>query len=537
MKKFFFAVMITIVTLASCKKDDSDGGIKVTGGQINQTVYADENKGASEVTFETTGSWTSRITEGTSATRSEAIWISITPASGNVAGNYTIKISLLDNYTGADRTATITITCNGNPINIIVKQKATTEKGEVPRPEVGVTGIWVNKEELTLIAGDTETLTATVTPEDATNQKVTWTSTNEAVATVDQSGKVNAISEGTAKISVTTDDGGKTAACNVIVKAATVPVSGVRIDKDQITLTAGETETLTATITPDNATNKKVTWASSNTAAATIDQDGKVSAVSEGTAAITVTTEDGGKSATCHVLVKAATVPVTSVSLNKEVINLTVGDTETLTAVITPENATNKGVAWSSNNPGVATVENGKITAIAVGKTTISAITDDGGKVANCSITVADQNLSVEINGLTWATRNVGEAGQFVANSWDYGGYYTFEEAQNACPSGWRTPTKGELESLVNAGSVWATVNGITGRRFGSGSNTIFIPAAGWLSWNGTIQNQGMYGWCWSSTILDYGTLGYFLYFRSSHVTASDYSDRQDHLSVRCVHK
>ena len=171
---------------------------------------------------------------------------------------------------------------------------------------VSVTGVSLNKDSLNLYVGDNETLTATVEPTDATNQKVTWSSSAESVATVDANGVVAAVAPGTATITVTTEDGGKTATCAVTVNAATVPVTGVTLSQTQASLYSNRTPntlTLTATVAPDDATNKAVTWTSSNSTVATVDANGKVTAVGAGEATITVTTEDGNKTATCAVTV------------------------------------------------------------------------------------------------------------------------------------------------------------------------------------------------------------------------------------------
>ncbi|MGP1460068.1 MAG: Ig-like domain-containing protein, partial [Bacteroides sp.] len=154
------------------------------------------------------------------------------------------------------------------------------------------------------------TLTATVAPANATNKKVTWSSNKTDVATVDENGTVTAVGVGEATITVTTEDGGKTAACTVKVNAkpdTPTAVTGVTLDKTTLTFTIGDVaQTLTATVAPANATNKKVTWTSSNAKVATV-ADGKVTAVGVGEATITVTTEDGGHKAACRVKVKAKT--------------------------------------------------------------------------------------------------------------------------------------------------------------------------------------------------------------------------------------
>ena len=173
-----------------------------------------------------------------------------------------------------------------------------------------------------------------------------------------------------------------------IEAAANVPVDRVSLDKTSLTLTEGGTETLTATITPDNATNKAVMWSSDNESVATV-VDGIVTAVAPGTATITVTTVDGGYYDTCQVTVTAALVPVSGVTLNKDSLALGVGDTETLTATVAPANAANQSVTWASSAPSVATVDAaGKVTAVAPGTATITATTVDGGFTATCAVTV-----------------------------------------------------------------------------------------------------------------------------------------------------
>ena len=171
---------------------------------------------------------------------------------------------------------------------------------------ISVTGVSLNQSALTLTEDGTAQLTATVEPANATNKGVTWSSDDETVATVDANGKVTAVAPGTATITVTTADGNKTATCTVTVKAATVSVTGVTLSQTQASLYSNRTPnslTLTATVAPDNATNKAVTWSTSNSTVATVDQNGMVTAVAPGTATITVTTVDGSFTATCTVTV------------------------------------------------------------------------------------------------------------------------------------------------------------------------------------------------------------------------------------------
>ena len=223
---------------------------------------------------------------------------------GTVYGDVTLQEDLtiesgqtLDIPSGASLNTDGKLTVDGGTLT----QNGTVAGGVTYK----VTKVELDKTSLTLDVGKSETLTATITPSNATNQNVTWSSDNQNVATVNQNGEVTAVSAGDATIKVTTEDGEFEATCSVTVNsAATVPVESVSLDKTSLGLTEGETAQLTATVEPEDASNKNVTWESSNTSVATVDANGEVTAVSAGTATITVTTVDGGKTDTCTVTVR-----------------------------------------------------------------------------------------------------------------------------------------------------------------------------------------------------------------------------------------
>ncbi len=170
---------------------------------------------------------------------------------------------------------------------------------------IRVENVSLNESELSIVEGQKQILTATISPENATNKEVTWKSSDESVATVSETGEVTAIAKGDVVITVTTVDGSKTARCLFIVEKATIPVTGVSLNKTELSLLTGKKETLIATIVPDEATAKSVTWKSSNEAVATVSETGEVTAISVGTATVTVTTVDGNKTAICEVTVEA----------------------------------------------------------------------------------------------------------------------------------------------------------------------------------------------------------------------------------------
>ena len=174
--------------------------------------------------------------------------------------------------------------------------------------EVPVTGIALDVEKLELQVGESRTITASVFPEDATEQTVTWSSGNNEIVQVDESGNVTANAEGTALITATTKDGNFTASCLVTVKETEpVKVSGVTISTSELTLKEGEAEKLEAVVTPEDAENQTVFWSSSDSSIAQVDKEGTVSGVKAGTSVITVSTQDGGYTAQCKVTVEAGT--------------------------------------------------------------------------------------------------------------------------------------------------------------------------------------------------------------------------------------
>ena len=278
--------------------------------------------------------------------------------------------------------------------NFIIK--AFTDN-ETQTPVVEVESVSLNKSEMTLTEGESETLAATVTPDNAENKSIKWSSNNEAVATVDANGTVTAKSAGTAVITATSTNG-KSAGCTVTVEKKQIPVTEVRLSESTVGIVEGSTYKLTATVLPENTTDSKsVSWSSSNSEVATVDANGTVTAKRAGTAVITATSTNG-KSAGCTVTVSKKEIPITEISLDKSSATLTEGETTTLTATVLPENTTyGKSVKWSSSNVAVATVDiMGKVTAKSAGTAIITAISENG-KTASCTITVNKKDTNITI--------------------------------------------------------------------------------------------------------------------------------------------
>ena len=177
------------------------------------------------------------------------------------------------------------------------------------------------------------------------------------------------------------------------VEIPKVAVSGITLNNSTLSLTTGQNFTLQAMLSPSNATNKEVTWESSDAGVAAVSKDGVVTAKKAGKATIVAKAADeSGKYASCVVTVTEAKKEVTGVTLNKSSLNLGVGGSEVLSATVLPADATNKQVTWLSSTPSIATVsQSGVVTGVKEGTTQISVITADGSKTAICSVIVSGQ--------------------------------------------------------------------------------------------------------------------------------------------------
>lgn len=275
-------------------------------------------------------------------------------------------------------------------------------------PVIKVSSIILNSEALSLTEGDTFKLTATVSPGNATDKTVVWSSSSASIASVED-GMVAAVKEGTATITATSRDGGAKASCTVTVASKVIAVQSITLDQTKVEMTVGESLAFIATVKPDNATDKTVTWKSSDANIASVDQSGIITAIGEGSA--TITAKAGDKEATCSVSVIIPVVPVESISLDYSSLPMEEGQTFTLTAKVKPDNATDKTVTWESSDTDVATVNNGVVTAVAVGTATITVKSVASEVKASCVITVSAKGIAVESITLnqTELTMYVGE--------------------------------------------------------------------------------------------------------------------------------
>jgi len=252
---------------------------------------------------------------------------------------------------------------------------------------IPVTSISLNFNKAGLLEGESYRLDATVTPSNATDATIKWSSSDNSVVTVDQQGVITGKSAGTATVTATCN--GFTDTCEVTVTAEAVPVESIRLGLSKISVPVGKVFDISVTVKPDNATLSNINWKSSDPAVATVNQQGQITALAPGHTTITV--EVGGKSDNCDVEVFASDE---SITLDKYELGMTVGDTYTLKATVqTQEGSTT--VAWSSSNTAVATVsESGTVTAKGTGEAIITA---KAGKLeAQCKVTVSGDFVPVE---------------------------------------------------------------------------------------------------------------------------------------------
>ncbi len=256
-----------------------------------------------------------------------------------------------------------------------------------------VAGIALSSSTLSIDKGSTASLTASVYPSDAYNKAVHWVSDSTDVATVDSSGHLLAVAAGTAIITAITDDGGFVAQCAVTVS---VSVTGVSMTPGSATVNVGATIAMIYEINPAGATNPAVTWDSTDKTVATVSSAGVVNAYKSGQTTITVTTVNGSFTASCLLTVINA---VKGLTISDNTLSLYTGKTKQLYATVTPVNADNKSVVWSSSDDDILTVDStGLITTSNTGTATVTVRTVDGNYTAQCVVTVGKHVTGVYLS-------------------------------------------------------------------------------------------------------------------------------------------
>ena len=286
-------------------------------------------------------------------------------------GNATITVK--DSVSGKTATCTVTVS-----LEAIYVSEISFEKQQV---------------ELALGINETVRMLPVLTPSYATETEVTWTSSNDSVVNVSNSGFVTAISPGTATITATVASGMDSTISASYKVTVIQPVQGIEFSVEELYLAAGgEMQDIPVVITPADATNQTIIWTIGDKSIVSIE-DNKITPLRQGNTTITATTEDGNYSATLTVLVVR---PSESVVLSHDTMTLAAGGaTGKLTATVLPETASSKKVIWSSADTSIATVANGIVTPLKTGTVTITVITADGLNSANCVVTVVSEKTAV----------------------------------------------------------------------------------------------------------------------------------------------
>ncbi|MCI8408102.1 MAG: Ig domain-containing protein [Lachnospiraceae bacterium] len=347
--------------------------------------------------------------------QAEKIKLSVVKLSLGVGNSYNVGTTITPKD-ATDKTVTWTsqdtsvakVTSDGKITGVAVGNTVIAAKiksGEVAYITVIVTdtlkGITLDQNKKTLQAGKSFLLNVIFKPENATNKKVKWSSSDTSVATVNGNGKVTGVKGGTAMITCKSDESGFTANCIVTVKEL---VTNVKLNKTSQKMTVGATTKLVATVSSNNASNKKVKWTTSNNKIATVNQSGKVTAKKLGSCRITVTATDGsGESASCSIRVIRR---VKSLKINHSYLRLLEGKSAKIKTSISPSKATIKGIKWKSSDTNIAIVNSsGKVTAISAGMAKITASTTDGSKlVATCTVQVIK---AVPVTSLTVSSQDI----------------------------------------------------------------------------------------------------------------------------------
>lgn len=265
---------------------------------------------------------------------------------------------------------------------------------------VPVQGLNVIPKAIETGVGQNRQLNVEIIPNNATNQMVSWTSSDTAIVTIDAStGEITGVASGNAEVTAITVDGqfSETIPVKVMADLVVVPVDSVTLEPESIEIIHGDNAFLVATIYPTDATNKNISWASTDNSIASIDTDGKVVGVSPGTTEISVTTEDVQRTAVSSITVNP--ILVTGVTIADNIDSIQVGESWQLTATINPDNASDKSVLWSSSNADIASVDQGGLLRGAEpGEVDISVTTNDGGFTDNVQLIIYDPVASISLD-------------------------------------------------------------------------------------------------------------------------------------------
>ncbi len=326
--------------------------------------------------YENTSRTLSYQIEPENATNQEVVWssddssiVSVTPEgliTANAVGETVVTVTSLDS--GVFASITITV---------------------LP---VFVTGIEIDQNAVEINVDEAIVLVAQVIPANAGNPEILWASSDPTIATVDEQGNVIGVSPGITTISATSDEGGFVATTMVTVLPTLVV--GISLDPSTVDIPIDETTQLISQIVPSNATNTAVTWSSSDPSIVAVDDEGNIVGLTIGTAIVSVTSVDGNFVATTTVNVLP--INVSGITFDISETTIEVNQEQQIFAQIEPSNASDQSLVWSSDDPNVVTVDSeGNLLGIAIGVTTITVTSNDGGFSAQITVTVVEEFIEV----------------------------------------------------------------------------------------------------------------------------------------------
>lgn len=396
-----------------------------------------------------------KIVSVSSISEDDVTTVTITDLTDNSIQTLTYGYLVNENATSISlvngRRYSISVKCTGTESATLYTWNGFTFTAEVII--IPVDSVNLNHEEIMIEVGGSGQIEATVSPNNATDQSVTWSSSDEAIATVED-GMITGIAAGSCIVTATSTDGNKTATCSVIITAPSETVThatGISFESS-ISLLEGETHTMTPVITPEDTTYKNIEWESSDTTVATVSH-GVVTAIKEGTAVITGKLEYDQLSATCNVTVNP--IAVTGVELNNTTLTLIPGFEGTLTATVSPANASHKDITWTISNSEIATVTDGVVFAKKAGTATVSVITTDGNYTATCALTVNPETYDYlwEVESLSGSADQGDDTGITLFDA-DHTNWTLFGFVQDSKNAGQTDNNATLLQCVVNA-SPW----------------------------------------------------------------------------------
>ena len=305
-------------------------------------------------------------------------------------------ISLDNNIAKVSNKGIITGISNGNTYIIATLVDGTNKIIDVNVSEeiVPIEKFYITDESFDIDIGESRRINTKIKPSKATNQKINWSSSDDKIATVDETGTILGISKGEVTITAITEDGEYTSKIIITVneQKMVVNVTDFDISTSKVSVNVGESSSVKSIVLPENATNKKLIWKSANEKIATVN-NGMIYGKSEGTTMISVTADKTNITKSILVIVNA--VPLKSIKLNEENVEIGAESQVQLIVSYNPKNATYKSIKWSSSNPKIAVVNNkGLVTTLHKGSTIITAKASNG-LTAKCKITVTNEIIHV----------------------------------------------------------------------------------------------------------------------------------------------